>query len=272
MAKFEIKDYTDFLDNDLLAADSILKDENFDFIESLGFDQTYEGVPLTNLIVKGEVKSLDTANRRNTGWRIGSDNVMEVGSIFYNKHYFHTAFESRDPWTESIGAGGSISATFLNHIMATGATSGTTVSARSIGSPVILDFTKNPTIISQFKILTTASMEAFVIAGRHLSTSQAFGFRVLNGTLQAYHRDAASVETTTAIPSNPNMANLQNVRATFNSSLNQIEFYVNGILEVIHNTNLPTNTTDVIAMLSITTNSAADKQLHTSFITFYQDK
>jgi len=265
-----IKDWTADFDESLTAKTSFLNAENT-YTTPTAFDDTEGGVVVDKLVY-GDLQS-PNFKIGVEGWKIDKDGNIIAGSIFYNKNFIHTTFESLDGWTsETVGTGAKT--LVFNHLgLSTGANNGSSINLYidiTLVPTFSVSMAKNPSFQTNVKLSATTEQTAFWIYG--YNTEDSFGFRVDNGTLSAYYTKTGNEYTSTI--SGITLTDLNEYKAILTSGVD-IKFYVNNILQYTATTiiNLPSSTSvNRLFEYWISNDEASNKVLYTKYLIINEDK
>lgn len=151
----------------------------------------------------------------------------------------NTIFESLDGW-ETIGF---TRTSIINSYVATSGADNNIAQAyiESEEPSFSLDPTKNAFFQTTCMLSSAANQEIYIVCGGAPvdNKDDSYGFKILNGTLYAYWTKGGT-EYTQAITT-PTLTEYNVYRAKVISADEEIEFYVNGVVEYRATTNFPTD-------------------------------
>jgi len=139
--------------------------------------------------------------------------------------------------------------------------------------PVVLDYSKNPFFQTTVTISQVTDQIGYIVAGSapFFDEHDAFGFYFHDATLYAYWTKGGT-EYTSEI-TGTTLTNTNVFRAICDSTAEEIEFYVNGVLKYTATTNYPTDTCDHFFTYYIESTNAFDiKELWYHDFLFEQDR
>jgi len=159
------------------------------------------------------------------------------------------AFESLDGWSVSAGVTNEI----LNLLIQTGTVINTTRYVFTVPDFVAINWDKDMFFQASIKVVYNTDQIVYWVAGSSqvVGVLSNFGFKVVDGTLYALHTvtDGGEVEYTTEI-TGITITDWNIYRAEYDQDAGEIRFYVNGVLKVTHDSNIPTSADNDDTMMS----------------------
>lgn len=189
----------------------------------------------------------------------------------WSEFEFCTVFESLDAWLKSpSGITQSVGGVLLD----TGATISTKryLTAESLGDTSALDYSHTMFFQTAFKLGQITDQTLYIVVGScELDDSDnGFGFKIVNGTLYAFHvmwNEGEKYETTTEI-TGITLTNFNIYRAEYDPNVVRIKFYVNGILKATHSDDIDSGVNPQFSTFYIINDAAASKKLYIKYLFF----
>lgn len=184
-----------------------------------------------------------------------------------------SAFESLDGWLTYTTGTGNIVHDFGTVQLVTGTTSGSDVLLYAVPSAwVPLDWTKSFFWKTTVKLDSDSDQEAFIGIGANpfVGGIDGVGFRVQDDTIDTFLVDNTSYSYESITAPAPNVWNVFEIR--YDSTLELLEWYINGTLVRSEDTGLPSNGDDTIAAYSIENDASASKYLYITDFIYQQER
>ena len=203
------------------------------------------------------------------GSKIDIKGDVSLDSVFYNKRYIYTAFESIDAWTEYSTGTGNSDPTLGEVSLDTGATisSIADIHCEVFVEGDAINFSKNPYFQTPLRLSSITNQTVYITNGHY--SDDCFGFKIIDGDLYSIHVKAGT-SYTNAI-TGITLTNYNIYKAIYTSG-SKIEFYVNDVLKITVTTNLPI-ATDVLEKFRYRIQNTASerKYLFSQYLLLNQD-
>lgn len=196
-------------------------------------------------------------NRATAPFRVTESGALFIGSLVWTKITILTSFESLDGWSQTVGIGSSADIRIGSLQLIAGATAQMAIRMAGI---LVIRFTKNPIFQTLLQFTSTTTQTAWFGMGVGSdTTSDSFGFHVVNGTLTTFTQHANNITETTVTATLTN----QNIYRAEMTSGTKVDFYINGTLVSTHTANLPTSTSNITGMYYEINSTAASTRKFT---------
>ncbi len=196
------------------------------------------------------------------------DDSVTLQKLYFNRFIILTQFESIDAWQKSAG----VSLVDIAQVwLETGAVINTTRYMSIVASDANEEGASpanNPEIQTIVKFSHNTSQVAY-ISGGNSDDPMGFGFKVVDGSLYAWHTDNDNVEYTEQI-TGITLTNWNVYRAVFTGG-SKIEFYVNGVLEATMVSDLYTFLAGAFVMYKIENTAASGRTMYVQNLFYAED-
>lgn len=182
---------------------------------------------------------------------------VNLRKLVGNEMMLMCAFETLDGWSPDFDVGGWVNLAIFGIEMATNNSTGAKcwILGESYGEVGVINYSKSPFFQTTVKIKETTSQDIWFYAGNN----KWFGFRIVDGTLYATKKGTGNFVATeiTGIT----LTDFNVYRAEYDYSAQKIYYFVNGVLKVTHDTDLPTGTDAFFMFYEIETTTDARRKI-----------
>jgi len=202
------------------------------------------------------------------------DQSVPGSALKYDKLTLEILWESLDAINQYTRLTGTIEPSLSGLHLQTGDTSGSVadVHAEVFSEGDATDYFKNPRFLTVIRLSSLTNQQITLTAGGYGSDS--FGFKIVNGTLYAFHEMDGDAFTTD-ISAGLTLTNWLRYKAIYTTG-SKIEFYIDDVLKATHTTNLPEEGGSIVDNLEwfrigIHNTAAENKVLTSRYLLLQQD-